>query len=63
MLMRTHDGRIDHGDFIVGIGRQRLKNTLPDAAPAPTGVPGMDHREIPEPLRQITPGNTSPLAI
>jgi hypothetical protein len=63
MLMRTHDGRIDHSVFIVGIGRQRLKNTLPDAAPAPTGAPGMDHREIPEPLRQITPGNTSPLAI
>jgi hypothetical protein len=51
MLMRTHDGRIDHGVFIVRIGRQRLENALSNAALAPPGVPGMDHAEIPETFR------------
>jgi hypothetical protein len=61
--MRTHDGRIDHGVFIVGTGCQRLEHALPDGAFAPASVPGMDDPEIPEPLRQIAPGNACPVAI
>ncbi len=61
--MRTHDGRVDHGVFIVGIGRQRLENALPDAALAPAGMPGMDHTEIPKTLRQIAPGNARSIAV
>ena len=63
MLMRTHDSRIDHGVFIIGIGRQRLKNTLLDAALAPTGVSRMDYAEIAETFRQIAPWNTRPIAV
>lgn len=60
MLMRTHYGRIDHGVFIVGIGRQRLENALPDAVLAPPGVPRMDHAKIPETFRQIAPWDQTP---
>jgi hypothetical protein len=63
MLMRTHDSRIDHGVFIISIGRQRLKNPLPDAAFAPTAVSRMDHAEIAETFGQIAPWDARPIAI
>lgn len=63
MFRRTHDGRIDHGVFIVGIGRQGLQHALPDAALAPARVPDKYHMDTPEALRQIVPGNARPVAV
>jgi hypothetical protein len=63
MLMRTHDGRIDHRVFIVGVSRQRLEYPLPDATLAPAGVAGMDNAEIAETFWQVPPRNTCAVTI
>jgi hypothetical protein len=35
MLVSAHDGRIDHGVFVVGVLGQMLENSLPDSANGP----------------------------
>lgn len=63
MLMRTDDRGIDHRVFVIGVPRQMLENPLPHAVFAPARVARMDHSEISEPLRQITPCDPSAVTI
>lgn len=60
--MRTHDGRVDHGVFIVGIFGQGFKNTLPNTLTAPPHVARVDHTVIPKTLRHVPPRDASPIA-
>src|SRR5882757_101678 len=57
VLMRTHNGAIDHRVLIVGIDTERLKYLRPHAALSPTTMPSMGILPIPKPCRQVTPGN------
>ena len=63
MLMRPHDGAVDHRIFIVGILRQSLENTLPDALAARAHMACVNDAEIAEPLRQSSPGEPRPIAV
>lgn len=55
VLMRTDDRGIDPRVLVIGVFRQMLENPLPDAAFAPACVACMDHPEVPDPLRQVSP--------
>ncbi len=61
--MGADNRRVDHGVFVVGVFRQMLENPLPDAAFAPARVARMDHPEIPEPLRQVAPGDPGAVTV
>jgi hypothetical protein len=63
VLVGPHNGAIDHGVLVVGIGSQRLENPLPDATLRPTRVPGMGLLPIAEPFRQIPPRNARSIAV
>lgn len=51
MLMRPHDGAVDHRVFIVDIFRQGCENTFPNTLAAPPHVARVDNPEIPKPFR------------
>jgi hypothetical protein len=55
MLMRSDDGGVDHHVFVVGIVRQSLEKTLPNAALRPTRETRVRVLPAAEALRQITP--------
>ena len=55
MLVGTNHGGINHRIFGIGIFGESFKNPLPNAPLAPAGVARMDHPEVSESLRQITP--------
>jgi len=57
VLVCADDGGIEHRVFAVGVFRQMLEHPLPDAAFAPARVASMDHPEVSEPLRQVSPRN------
>ena len=63
MLMRPHDGTVDHRVFVIGVCRQGIENTLPNALMAPPHVARMKGPEITEPLRQIAPRDARAVAI
>src|SRR5262249_355703 len=63
VLVRTHDGTVDHGVFVVSIGCQHLKYLLPDAGFGPTGKSCVGLYWITEALRQVPPGNTCSIAV
>ena len=63
MLMRAHDGAVDHSVFVVGVFCQRPENTLPNALSAPSHVARVDDAEIAETLGQITPGDAGAIAV
>ena len=55
MLVGSHDRRIDHGVFIVGIVRQDLEKTLPNAAHGPAGETLVGIAPAAKTFRQIAP--------
>ena len=63
MLMRAHDGAVDHRVFVVGIGCERLKNTRPDAGCGPATEAPMHVFPVAEAFRQIAPRDAGPVAI
>jgi hypothetical protein len=63
MLVSAHDGAVDHGVFVVGVGRQKLEHTAPHAAAGPSAEARMDRLPIAEALRQVTPGNACSIAV
>jgi hypothetical protein len=46
VLMRAHDGRIDHRVFIVRVRRQMLEQFLRPTAPSPTAEPRMHSAKV-----------------
>lgn len=50
MLMRAHDGAVDHRIFVVGIGSQIGKDPLPDTSFGPTAEPLMNIDWIAKPF-------------
>jgi hypothetical protein len=63
MLMGAHNGAVDHGVFIVCVGREMLENPLPHTGLCPTAEPAMHILPITEALRQVTPGCSDSVAI
>ena len=63
MLVSAHDGAINHGVFVVRIGRQRFENPLPDATLRPPRVTGMHLFPITEPLWQVSPRDARAIAV
>lgn len=63
VLMRTHDGRVEHHVFVVGIPRQDLENPCKNAAFTPSPVALVGRFPVPVSLRKITPGNARAIAI
>jgi len=63
VLVRAHDGAVDHGVFIVRIGRQNLEHLLPHAAPGPAGKSRVKLYRIAEAFRQIPPGNACAIPV
>ena len=55
MLMRSDDGGVDHGVFVVGIIRQCLEKTLPNATFRPARETRMNVLPVTKALRQIAP--------
>jgi hypothetical protein len=61
--MSPHNGRVNHGVFVVWIIRQLAKYLLPDPAFAPTTVAGMHFAEVSKPFGQVAPGDACPVAV
>jgi hypothetical protein len=57
MLMRAHDGRVDHHELIVRIGRQCLENAGKHSALAPPSISPVRRLPLAVTLRQVTPGD------
>jgi hypothetical protein len=55
MLMGSHDRRVDHRVFIVGIVRQGLEKILPNAARGPAGEALVRIAPVAKTFRQIAP--------
>jgi hypothetical protein len=55
MLMRPHDGGVEHGVFIVGIGRELGKYSFPDADFSPSAETTIDVLPVVEAFRKIEP--------
>jgi hypothetical protein len=51
MLMGAHNGAVDHRVFIVGLGREMLKDALPDSGLCPAAEAPMHVLPIAEALR------------
>jgi hypothetical protein len=51
VLMGTHDRAVDHRVFIVGIGRQKGKDSLPDTSFGPTAEPLVNIDRLAEPFQ------------
>jgi len=63
VLVRAHNGAVDHGVFIVRIGSQNLEHLLPHAAPGPAGESRVNLYWITEAFRQVPPGNASAVSV
>ncbi len=61
--MSAHDGAVDHGVFVVGIGSEMLKYPLPDAGFGPAGKPCVDLDRVAEALRQIAPRDARTITV
>jgi hypothetical protein len=46
VLMRAHDGAVDHRVFVVGVGREMQKDPLPDSRPGPAMNRRMQRADI-----------------
>lgn len=55
MLVGSHDRRVDHCVFIVGIVRQSLEKILPNPARSPAGEPLVGVAPAAKTFRQIAP--------
>src|ERR1700681_2457455 len=53
--MRPHDGRVDHRVLVVGVVRQDVENTRPNAARSPTREALVGVAPTAEAFRQIAP--------
>jgi hypothetical protein len=60
MLMRSHDGRVDHRVLVVGIVRQGFEKILPNAARGPAREALVRVAPAAEMLRQIAPRRPHP---
>src|SRR5439155_20558393 len=63
VLVGTHNGAIDHGVFIIRVGRQHLEHLLPHPTLGPARKSRMNFDRIAKALRQIAPGDASAIAI
>jgi hypothetical protein len=63
MLVSPNDCGIDHCVFVVRIGCQSLKQSLPNAALGPPAKPRMDVLPRTKSFRQIPPGDTRAVTI
>src|SRR5580693_528605 len=63
VLMSTHDGRIDHRVFVVGVLGQILEDPLPDAGLGPAGKARMNRLPVSEALRQVPPRHAGPISV
>jgi hypothetical protein len=63
MLMRAHDGGVEHHVFVVVIARQQLENTLENTALRPPAEALMDDLPIAETLREIAPRNAGSISV
>lgn len=61
--MRAHDGAVDHGVFVVGIGREMLEDPLPNAGFGPAVVAAVHVLPVAEPLGQVAPGDACPVSV
>ncbi len=63
VLVRAHNGPVDHRIFVVGIGREMLEDPLPDSRLRPPAEAPVHVFPIPEAFRQIAPGYPGPIAV
>jgi uncharacterized protein YceH (UPF0502 family) len=63
VLVRPHDGRVQHRVFVVRVCAQVCEHPLPHVASAPAGVPQMHHPKVAEARRQVAPGNAGAGAV
>ena len=63
MLMRAHDGGVDHHVFAVVVAGQQLENALENPALRPSAETLMDNLPVAEALGQVAPGNTGAIAV
>lgn len=63
MLMGAHDGAVDHGVFVIGIGRQKLEHPAPHPALGPSTEARVNRLPVTEALRQVAPGNAGAIAL
>ena len=62
VLVRAHDGGVDHHVFVVGIARQQLENALENAALRPPAEALVDDLPVAETLGQIAPRNAGTIS-
>jgi hypothetical protein len=63
MLMRAHDGGVDHHVFVVVIARQLLENTLENPTLRPPAKALVDDLSIAETLGEIAPRNAGSISV
>ena len=63
VLVRAHNGAVDHGVFIVRIGSQNLEHLLPHLTLGPAGEPCVNLYRIAEAFRQVPPENACAISV
>jgi len=63
MLMGPHDGAVDHGVFVVRVGRQKLERRAPHAALGRSAEARVNRLPIAEALRQVAPWDARAIAV
>src|SRR5215510_7049861 len=61
--MGTHDGRIDHRIFVVGICGQMLEDPRPDTGLGPAGKARMNRLPVSEALGQVPPRHAGSVSV
>ena len=61
--MSTHDGSVDHHEFVIGIACQRLENSQENAALRPSAEALMHDLRGAETRRQITPRDSCSISV
>src|SRR5437867_329248 len=63
MLMRSNDGRINHGVLIVGICTQVRKDPCPNTGPGPPTPAPMGVFPVAKAFGQVTPRNSGTIPV
>ena len=61
--MSTHDSAVDHGVFVVRVGRQKLERPAPHTALGPSAEARVNRLPIAESLRQVAPWDARAIVV
>src|SRR5258708_32376290 len=61
--MGSHDRGVDHREFVVGIDRERSRDTVPDSTFGPAAMPPVRVVPVTEAFREVAPRDACTIAV